>query len=436
MFDRFFNLSDLGTSVKSEVLAGLTTFLTMAYIIFANPAILSAAGFPFAGVLFATVLVASISSIAMGLYAKLPFALAPGMGLNAFVAYTVVLGMGYTWQQALAAVFVSGLIFIVLSLPKINIREKIVDAVPRALRSGVAAGIGLFLAFIGLVNAGVVVGDPATLVAFGGFSVSFGLFLFGFVLAAVLLAKKIKGALLVSIVATSVLAALTSATGLAPDLVAMPEAIFALPAFSTVFALDFSFLFTPAIFTVLFAMLFTDMFDSISTFMGLSEVAGFVESDGKPKNVGKALLVDGVSTTISGLLGSSAGTAYIESASGIEEGGKSGLTAVVAGLLFLPFMFLSPLVGLVPAVAVAPVLVLVGLFMLKGALNINWADYSESIPAFIAMIAVPFMYSITQGIVLGFISYVLIKIATGKVQDISITLWIIFVLSVLSLFVI
>lgn len=435
MFEKLFNLSKLGTDLKTEVLAGLTTFLTMAYIIFANPAILSAAGFPFAGVLFATILVASISSIAMGFYAKLPFALAPGMGLNAFVAYTVVLGMGYTWQQALAAVVVSGVIFIVLSLPKINIREKIVDAVPRSLRSGVAAGIGLFLAFIGLVNAGVVVANPATLVAFGGLSVNFVLFLFGFVLVAVLLVKHIKGAMLISIVSTSALAVVATATGLAPDLVSMPSAIFAMPSLATLFALDFSFLITPAIFTVLFAMLFTDMFDSISTFMGLSEVAGFVEADGKPKNVGKALLVDGVSTTISGLFGTSAGTTYIESASGIEEGGRSGLTAIVAGLLFLPFMFLSPLIGLVPAVAVAPVLVLVGLFMLKGALNIDWANYEESVPAFIAMIAVPLMYSITQGIVLGFISYVLIKLVTGNIKDIGITLWIIFGLSILSLFI-
>ena len=433
--ETFFELRQLGTSIRVEVLAGITTFLTMAYIIIVNPLILGDAGVPLEGAMFATVMVAAVSSIFMGLYAKLPLALAPGMGLNAYFAYTLVLAQGFTWQTALAAVFVSGIIFILLSLPGWNVREKIIRAVPTGVRLGVAAGIGLFLALIGMVNAGVIVADPATIVAFGGFSPSFVLFFIGLVLAAFLLVRKVPAALILSIVAVSLLAFVAQSVGWISGAVFVPETIVAAPSLATLLQLDLLGVFSVALIAPIFALVFTDMFDSISTFVGVTKVANLVDAEGQPKNAGKAMLVDGVSTTMSGLFGSSAGTTYIESAAGVEEGGRSGLTAVVAGLLFLPFMFLSPLLGLVPAVATAPVLVLVGLFMMSVVKDVRWNDYETVVPAFIAMIAIPFTYSITEGIVFGFLAHVVLKVLNGKIGEISLTLWIIFAFSILMLVV-
>jgi adenine/guanine/hypoxanthine permease len=430
-----FKLRELGSSVRVEAVAGVTTFLTMAYIIVVNPLILGDAGVPMAGALFATVMVAGISSIVMGLYTNLPIALAPGMGLNAFFAYTLVIGQGMSWQAALAAVFVSGIVFILLSLPGFNVREAIVRAVPSGVRLGVAAGIGLFLALIGMVNAGVIVDDPATIVGFGGFSAMFVLFVIGLVLAAVLLVRKVPGALVLAIVFTSLITLLFQTLGWVTDTVFVPTAVVGWPSLETLFALDLAGILSAAIIAPVFALLFTDMFDSISTFMGVSKVAGLTDEEGNPKNVGKAMLADGVSTTISGLLGSSPGTSYIESAAGVNAGGRSGLTAVVAGLLFLPFMFLSPLLGFIPAVATAPVLVLVGLFMMGTLRDVDWSDYENVVPAFVAMIAIPFTYSITQGIVFGFIVYVLLKVLTGKFTDVSPVLWVIFALSVALLLI-
>lgn len=429
----FFDLKNLGTSIRVEVLAGITTFMTMAYIIIVNPLILGDAGVPLAGALFATVMVAGLSSILMGVYAKLPIALAPGMGLNAFFAYGLVLGMGLSWQTALAAVFVSGIVFMLLSWPNFNIREKIVKAVPTGVRVGVAAGIGLFLALIGMVNAGVIVSNPATIVGFGGLNAMFILFIIGLVVAGFLLARRIPGALIISIVATSLIALAAQSLGWVEGVVFVPNAIFAWPSFETFLQLNIAGLFTASILAPIFALLFTDMFDSISTFVGVTKVAGLVDDEGNPKNVGKALMVDGVSTTMSGLFGSSPGTSYIESAAGIEEGGRSGLTAVVAGAMFLPFMFLSPLLGFIPSVATAPVLVLVGLFMMSAIKDVQWNDYENTIPAFVAMIAIPFTYSISYGIVFGFLTYVILKAISLKFNEISPMLFIIFLLSVLLL---
>jgi AGZA family xanthine/uracil permease-like MFS transporter len=429
----FFGLKELNSSLRVEMLAGLTTFLTMAYIIVVNPLILSDAGVPLSGAVFATVMVAGISSIFMGLYARLPIALAPGMGLNAFFAYGLVLGMGLSWQTALGAVFVSGIVFILLSLPQFNVRERIVRAVPEGVRVGVAAGIGLFLALIGMVSAGVVVSSPATVVTFGGFNPMFVLFIFGLVLAAFLLIRRVPGSLIISIVGTSALAFVFQLFGIVESVVFVPSTIFAWPSLDTFFQMDVLGVFAVGMIAPVFALLFTDMFDSISTFVGVTRVAGLTDEDGNPRNVGRALLVDGVSTTISGVFGSSPGTSYIESAAGVEQGGRSGLTAVVAGLLFLPFMFLAPLLGFIPAVATAPVLVLVGLFMMSALKDIDWRDYAVVIPAFVAMIAIPFTYSISEGIVLGFITHVLIRVLTGRVSEVSVTLWVIFVLSVLML---
>jgi adenine/guanine/hypoxanthine permease len=432
--DTFFGLKELGTTVRVEVVAGATTFLTMAYIIVVNPLILGDAGVPLAGAMFATVMVAGVSSIFMGLYAKLPIALAPGMGLNAFFTYTLVIGQGMSWQAALGAVFLSGIVFVLLSLPQFNVREAIVRAVPAGVRLGVAAGIGLFLALIGMVNAGVIVANPATIVGFGGFSPVLVLFLFGLVIAAYLLTQRVAGALVIAILATSLLALVFQLAGWVEGVVFVPSALVAWPSFETVLALDIVGVLSLSIIAPVFALLFTDMFDSISTFVGVTKVAGLTDADGNPKNVGKAMLVDGVSTTVSGLFGSSPGTSYIESSAGVNAGGRSGLTAVVTGLLFLPFMFLSPLLGFVPAVATAPVLVLVGLFMMATLRDVDWGDYENVVPAFVAMIAIPFTYSITKGIVFGFIVYVLLKLLRGKVGEIGAILWVIFALSVLMLF--
>src|SRR5690606_38958638 len=330
-------------------------------------------------------------------------AVAPGMGLNAFFSYTLVLGMGLSWQQALGAVFLSGVVFILISLPGLNFREAIVKAVPPGVRLGVAAGIGLFLALIGLINSGVIVANPATVVGFGGFNATFVLFIIGLVIAGVLLVRKVTGSLLIAIIATTLIAALFQAFGWVEGLVNLPDSLVALPSFNTVLQLDLSGVLSVALIAPVFALLFTDMFDSISTFVGVTKVAGLTEPDGTPKNVGKAMFADAISTTFSGLVGSSSGTSYIESAAGVNAGGRTGLTAVVTGLLFLPFMFLSPLLGLVPGVATAPVLLLVGLFMMTALRDIDWNDYENVIPAFVALIAIPFTYSITTGIVLGFI---------------------------------
>lgn len=431
--ERFFSLKENETTVRTEAVGGLTTFLTMAYIIVVNPLILSAVGFPFAGVLFATVLVASLSSIFMGMYANLPAALAPGMGLNAFVAFGMVGAMGLSWQTALAAVFVSGIIFLVLSL--IGARKKIVKAIPQSLRKGVAAGIGLFLAFIGLQSTGLLITSEETLLTFGGVSMQALIFLFGLVLTAYFMVKKIRGALVFGILGTTAVSWALSGFGLAE--VAEFSGFFAMPSASALLAMDMSGLLTVAIIAPLFTLLFTDMFDSISTFVGLANVSGLVDEEGEPKNVQRALVVDSASTIMSGLFGSSPGTVYIESASGIREGGRTGLTAVVAGLLFLPFMFLSPLLSLIPAIATAPVLVIVGLYMLTTLSDMDWHDYSESIPAFLALILIPLTYSITVGIASSFIAYTLIRlVVTRSLRTIPLTLWIIAALSVVLLFLV
>jgi len=437
--EQLFKLSEKGTSVKVELRAGLATFLTMAYIIVVNPGILSTpgTGMPFAGVLFATVLVAAISSILMGLIANLPFALAPGMGINAFFSFGLVLGMGIPWQTALGAVFISGIIFILLSIFKV--REAIVRAIPASLRYGVAAGIGLFLALIGLTSVGFIVGDPATTVAFGGMNTQTILFVVGLILTSILVIRKVKGALIYGIVGTAIIALIVSliieGSG-GEAFMSVPDRVFSLPSLEVFFQLDILGALSIAMILPIFTLLFTDMFDSISTFVGVSEVGGFIdEKTGDPENVGKALMVDAIGTTISGLAGTSSATTYIESAAGVEEGGKTGLTAVFAGLLFIPFMFLSPLLSFIPSVATAPVLVLVGIFMVKPLMKIEWGDFEESIPAFLALILIPMTYSITQGIVWGFLSYTALKALNGKTKEIPVALWIIDIFAIVSLVV-
>lgn len=434
--DHFFKLTERGSDVKTEIRAGITTFLMMAYIIVVNPGILSNAGMSFSGVLLATVLVCTLSSVAMGVLANLPYGVAPGMGINAFFTFTLVLGMGISWQTALGAVFVSGLIFILLSVT--GIRTEIVKAIPDPMKLGIAAGIGFFLAFIGLESVGFIVDSPATLVTFGTFNITLALFIAGLGITAALMLKKVPGALMLGIIITSTLTLLTSLAGtragwLSAPLIALPDSIFAMPDTTVLFQLDISGVWQVGMIMPVFSLLFVDVFDSISSFVGISRVAGLVEDDGTPINVGQGLLVDAMSTTVSGLFGTSSGTTYVESAAGIEEGGRTGLTAIVCGLLFLPFMFVSPLLAFIPAVATAPVLVLVGVFMSQPLKEINWKNFEEAVPAFLAILLIPLTYSITQGVIWSFLVYTLIKIITGKAGDIHWMLYIIDILAVISI---
>ncbi len=435
-FVDFFSLKKGESDLKTEILAGITTFLTMSYIIVVNPSILSKTGMNFAAILTATVIVSAITSILMGIYAKLPYAIAPGMGLNAFFTYTLVLGKGISWETALGAVFVSGIVFIILSL--LNIRKMIVEAIPTNLQYAVAAGIGLFLALIGLNDVGFIVGGKGTVVSFGGFNIQTELFILCFALTMFLVSKKIKGALLLSIIINSIVVLIASiglvkAGIIKSGIVTPPKTIISLPSFSLFFKMNVKEALTIGMIAPVFTFLFTDMFDSISTYLGLARSANLIDDKGIPINVNKALLTDALATTISGISGTSSGTVYIESSAGIQEGGKTGLTAVVAGLLFLPFMFLSPLLSFVPSVATAPVLVIVGVFMAKTLREIEWDNLTEAIPAFIAFILIPLTYSITQGIVWGFLTYTVLKILNGEFKKISITLYIIDIMSILAL---
>lgn len=430
--ESFFQLKQNNTSVKTEVLAGVSSFLATAYIIVVNPGILAQAGMPFSGVLTATVLVAFFSSLMMGLYARNPIIVAPGMGLNAFFTFSAVLGMGITWQVALGAVFWSGIVFLLLSL--FNVRTLIVKAIPKPLRYAVAAGIGLFITLIGFANAKFIIGNPATIVGIGPIDPALLTFLAGLLVTAILVVRNVKGGILLGILFTSFLSYPIGrwwATDMEP-LISW-QGIVAAPDFSLLLQLDFVNSLQFAIIPVIFAFVFTDMFDSISTFVGIAEAANMLDEHGEPRNVQRSLTADAVSTTLAGLVGSSPGTAYIESAVGIEEGGRTGLTAVVGGLLFLPFLFLAPLLAMVPPIATAPALVLVGAFMIRPVVKINWFQLDDAIPAFLAMVLIPFTYSITQGIIWGFLSWTALKVATGKYREISLMLWIIDIFAVLAL---
>jgi adenine/guanine/hypoxanthine permease len=430
MMEKFFSFKKRGTTARTEVLAGIATFLTMSYIIVVNPAILSDSGMDFGGVLFATVLVSAISSIFMGLFANLPYALAPGMGLNAFFTYSLVLGSGHTWQTALGAVFISGIIFIILSVTPV--RMMILKAVPASIRYAVAGGIGLFLSLIGLRSIDFIVPNEATTISFGGLTPQVIIFLAGLLLTGFLVVKKIKGALIIGILSTSIIALIVSFF-LETPLVTLPTKVFSLPSLAVFLQLDILGALKLSLIGPIFALLFTDMFDSISTFLGIATTANLLDKDGQPTNAHKALLVDAASTTMSGLFGSSPGTTYIESAAGIEEGGRTGLTAVVCGLLFLPFMFFSPVLSFIPSVATAPVLVIVGLFMMTGIMKLDWRNYEESLPAFLAFILIPLTYSITQGIIWGLLFYTVIKLIRCKAREIHFMLYIIDALAIAGL---
>lgn len=425
-------------NIRTEIIAGMTTFLATMYIILVNPNILQDAGMSYSGVLTATVLVSAFSSILMGFYVKNPIVIAPGMGINAFFVYSVVIGMGVEWQVALGAVFWSGIVFLLLSI--FNIRTMIVKAIPKPLRYAVAAGIGLFISYIGFKNAMFIVDDQATLSSMAPMTPITLTFIVGFFITAILVCRKIKGALILGIAITTLLAIPigriwgdASAEMQGVQTLVTWRGVFAAPDFSLILSLDLLGSLKLFLWPVVFAFLFTDMFDSLSTFIGVAEAADLTDEEGEPRNIKQSLIVDALATTFSGLLGTSPGTAYIESATGIKEGGRHGLTAVVAGLMFLPFMFLSPLLSIVPAIATAPALILVGVFMISPVLNIKWDQFEEAIPAFLAMILIPLANSITEGIVWGFLSWTVLKIVTGKHKEISVTLLVIDAFAILAL---
>jgi len=434
----YFELQKNNSNVKTELIAGITTFLAAMYIIVVNPSILSSAAMPFNGVLTATILVSAFSTILMGVYAKNPILLAPGMGLNAFFTFSVVLGMGVKWEIALGAVFWSGIIFILLSV--FNVRTYIVRAIPQQIRYAVAAGIGLFIALIGLVNAKFIIQNPSTLISISKMNPEVVTFIVGLFVTSVLVVKRIKGALIIGIVLTTLLSIpigriygdVSSINNGVSTLVTY-KGLFESPDFSLIFKMDLINSLQYSMLPVIFAFLFTDMFDSLSTFVGVAEASDLIDPNGEPRNVKESLIVDAISTTISGIFGSSPGTAYIESAAGVEEGGRTGLTAVFAGLLFIPFIFFSPILSVVPSIATSAPLVLVGVFMMKPVLKINWDNFDDAIPAFLALILIPFTYSITQGIIWGFLSWTVIKFLVGKKDEISPMLLIIDAFAVLSL---
>ena len=437
--EKFFKFKETGSDLKTEILAGLTTFLATMYIIIVNPSILSQTGMPFSGVLTATILVSAFSSIMMGIYAKNPIVLAPGMGINAFFTYTVVIGMGVDWHVALGAVFWSGIIFLLLSI--FHVRTLIVKAIPQQVRYGTAVGIGLFIALIGLVDAKFIVANPATIVSLGAMNPITITFLAGFVVTIILVIKKIKGALILGIMATTLLSipigrlyADASAINYGVPTLVTYKGLFAMPDFSLLFSLNLVDSLKLSLLPVIFSMLFVDMFDSLSTFIGVAEAGNLKDAEGEPLRIKESLIVDSFATFFAGLTGSSAGTSFIESAAGIEEGGKTGFTAVVAGLLFLPFLFLSPLLSVVPSIATAPALLLVGVFMTAPISKINWKKLDDAIPAFLGMFLIPLTFSITQGIIWSFLSYTVIKVAIGKRNEVHWMLYVIDAFAILALF--
>lgn len=450
--DRLFHLKENHTDVKTEVLAGLTTFMTMAYILAVNPNVLSAAGMDSGAVFTATGLAALIATLLMAAFSNYPFVLAPGMGLNAYFAYTVVLKMGYTWEMALAAVFVEGIIFIVLSVT--NVREAIFNAIPMNLKHAVSVGIGLFIAFIGLQNAKIVVGSDATLVSVFSFKgaaeagtmnsmgITVLLALIGVLITAVLVVKDIKGNILWGILATWILGVLCEIGGLYvpnPEL-GMFSVIpnfasgFGIPSLTPTFMhLDFSRVLSLDFVVIMFAFLFVDLFDTLGTLIGVASKADMLDKDGKLPKIRGALLSDAIGTSIGAVLGTSTTTTFVESASGVSEGGRTGLTGVVAAIMFALALFLSPIFLAIPSFATAPALIVVGFLMVTSITKIDFEDFTETIPAYICMIAMPFMYSISEGIAMGIISYVVINLLTGKAKEKKISL-LMYVLAILFVF--
>lgn len=456
MLEKVFKLSENKTDAKTEILAGITTFMTMAYILAVNPSILSATGMDSGAVFTATALAAFIGTLLMAIFANYPFALAPGMGLNAYFAYTVVLGMGYSWEYALTAVFAEGIIFILLSAT--NVREAIFNAIPQNLKAAVSVGIGLFIAFIGLQNAKIVIGGSTLLQLFSvdkynevnGVSASFNdvgitvlLAIIGIIVTGILVVKNVKGNILWGILITWLLGIICQFTGLYvpnADLgfySLLPDFSngLSIPSLSPIFCkLDFSGIFSLNFIVILFAFLFVDLFDTIGTLIGVSAKADMLDENGKLPRIKGALMADAVATTVGAVIGTSTTTTFVESASGVSEGGRTGLTSVTTAILFGLSLFLSPIFLAIPSFATAPALVIVGLYMLTNVTNIDFNDMSEAIPCYVCIIAMPFFYSISEGISMGVITYVALNLITGKAKEkkVSILMYVLAVLFILK----
>ncbi len=421
---KLFGFDSRTMNVKTEILAGVTTFLTMAYILAVNPNILGSVGMDKGAIFTTTAIVAVLATLVMALYAKMPFALAPGMGLNAFFAYTVCMTMGYSWQFALAAVFIEGLIFILLTVT--NLRDMIVNAIPASLRNAIGPGIGLYIAFIGLKNGGVIVHSDATFVTLGTITHGAGLLsVVGIVLTSVLLILNVRGALLLGILGTALIGIPMGLT-VYGGVTSIPPSIAPIA-----FQFDFSQLFTIDMLIVIFTFLFIDMFDTIGTLVGVSTKAGMIK-DGKIPRLQKAFMADALGTTFGAILGSSTVTTYVESASGVAQGGRSGLTAFTTAICFAVALLFAPIFLAIPGAATCPVLVIVGLFMLSPIKDIDFDDYSESIPAFICLILMPLTYSISDGILIGIISYVLLNLLSRKYRKLTPAMYVLAVLFVLK----
>jgi AGZA family xanthine/uracil permease-like MFS transporter len=423
MLENFFRLTEHKTSVRTEVTAGVTTFLTMSYIIFVNPDILSTTGMDRNAVFVATCLAAAIGSLVMGLVANWPIGMAPGMGLNAFFAFTVVAAMGFTWQQALGAVFISGVIFFLLTIT--GVRSWLIAGIPHSLRAAIAAGIGLFLGIIALMNSGIVVDNPATLIGLGDLRQPGPLLaILGFFIIAGLDALKVRGAILIGILAVTVLSILIGLTPFQGVVSAPPSLV------PTFLQLDLVGALGAGIFHVVLVFVLVEVFDATGTLIGVAKRAGLIE-EGKPNNLGRALFADSTAIAAGSLLGTSSTTAYVESASGVQAGGRTGLTAVVIAVLFLAALFISPLAASVPPYATAPALLYVAGLMLHELVDIDWADVTESTPAALTALAMPFTYSIANGLAFGFISYVVLKTVTGKPLSVHPATWLVAVLFVI-----
>ncbi|MBQ9077916.1 MAG: NCS2 family permease [Muribaculaceae bacterium] len=416
MLTKLFGFDPKLSTVRTEIMAGITTFLTMAYILAVNPNILGETGMDKGALFTTTVVMSALATIFMGLYAKLPLALAPGMGLNAFFAYTVCMIMGYSWQFALTAVFLEGIVFILLTIT--NLREKIVDVIPETLKNAISAGIGLYIAFIGLKSAGIIVNNEATLVSLGNLSSGSALLgVIGIVVTSVLLVKNVKGALLFGILVTTLIGIPLGVTCI--------DGVFSVPpSVEPIFMkFEWSNIFTKEMIIIVFTLLFVDLFDCIGTVIGVTTRAGMVKN-GKIPRLKEVFMVDSIATTAGAMMGTSTVAVYVESAAGVNEGGRSGLTAVITGACFLLALFFAPLFLAIPAAATAPVLVLVGLMMMGSVLKVNFSDYAEAVPAFICIIMMPLSYSISDGIVLGHLSYIFINLCSGKFKKVTVGMYI------------
>jgi AGZA family xanthine/uracil permease-like MFS transporter len=430
MLEKLFQLKNNGTNVRQEIYAGLTTFMTMAYILAVNPAILGVTGMDTGALFTATALASIVGTLLMAFMARYPIALAPGMGINAFFAYTVVIGMGISWQLALTAVFIEGIIFILLTL--FSLRERIVNAIPKSIKHAISVGLGLFIALIGFQGSGIIVPNEATMIGIGNIASAPALIaLFGLMFTGMLLIRKVKGALLIGMLAATLL-------GIPFGVTILPEGKpFSLPPSlePSLFKFDFTAVFSYEFLIVLIVFLLTDMFDTVGTLIGVGVKSGFLDQDGKLPRARKALLADAIATTVGAAFGTSTTTAYVESATGVAEGGRTGLTSVAVAAMFIIALFFAPVFLTIPQAATAPVLILVGLFMATPIKEIDLEDYTEALPAFLTIITMPLTYSIADGIAFGVISYVLLKVLTGRYKQVSLLMVLLAVLFAVKLLV-